>query len=484
MYCHDLYHTGRSPYITADNPGFEKWWFKAEGFVQGSGVIDNDGIVYFGSWDDNFYAVYPDGSLKWSYDVKGNVRSSPAIDKDGTIYVGIESTSTKYFYAFNPDGTLKWKNDLPGSVYSSPAISDDGTIYFGLECGYPWYGYIYALYPNGTLRWRYETDHVVYSSPAIDDDGTVYCGSHDGNLYALYPDNGSLKWKFPTGDYIRVSPCIGDDGTIYVVSNDNYLYAVNPDGSEKWKTNVGAGTSPTIGQDGTIYAGSGTLNAVDPADGSVKWTYNVPGNIRGGTPCNSADGTIYFGTHDTGFFVALNADGTEKWRRYIGPCEFAPIIDDNGAIYIGSSNEQKVVDGYYRPVGYLHVFNDLDPNAPSTPDIDGPIKGTIDTTYYYTLNSISPIGNDIYYWVDWGDKSLTEWTGPYASGEEVTLGHHWADQENYTIRAKAKDTDDLWGPWDELTVSIPRNKAYSYVFLHRFLEKFPLLVRFLNYFIK
>ena len=186
---------------------------------------------------------------------------------------------------------------LCGSVLSSPAIGADGTIYFGVESdGNPPMGAIIALYPNGTLKWRYNTNHVVYSSPVIGEDGTVYCGCHDNYLYAFYPENGTVKWKYKTGHWIRASPCIGDDGTIYVVSLDNYLHALYPNGTLKWTTYVGAGTSPTIGQDGTIYAGYSTLYALNPVDGSVKWTFPVGGAIRGGTPCNSVDGTIFFGT--------------------------------------------------------------------------------------------------------------------------------------------------------------------------------------------
>ena len=59
------------------------------------------------------------------------------------------------------------------------------------------------------------------------------------------------------------------------------------------------GTNPVIGQDGTIYGGCYYLYAINPEDGSIKWSFD-PGEdrtIRGGTPCISAEGIIYFGTH-------------------------------------------------------------------------------------------------------------------------------------------------------------------------------------------
>jgi hypothetical protein len=45
----------------------------------------------------------------------------------------------------------------------------------------------------------------------------------------------------------------------------------------------------------------------------------------------------------------------------------------------------------------------------------------------------------------------------------------------YTIRARAKDTDNLWGPWGAFEVTIPRDKSTDNMLLLRILERFPLL---------
>ena len=47
-----------------------------------------------------------DGTLKWSYSTGGLVQSSPAVGSDGTVYVGSFDNN---LYAINPDGTLKWR---------------------------------------------------------------------------------------------------------------------------------------------------------------------------------------------------------------------------------------------------------------------------------------------------------------------------------------------------------------------------------------
>lgn len=456
MYCHDVRHTGRSPYSTANTDGVEKWSLQLNGFLWGSPVIDDDGIIYVGSYD--FYAIYPNGKIKWSVDIPGVISSAGAIDENGILYVGSIYAHPNYFYGIDTDnGKLVMRKQISNHIYSSPAIGEDGTIYFGSENEN-----IYAYYPNGTLRWSYKTGNAVLSSPAIGPDGTVYCGSHDNHLYAFHPNNGTVKWKYKTGNWIRTSPCIADDGTIYVVSLDNFLHAVYPDGTMKWKTNVGAGTSPTIGQDGTIYCGYTQLHAINPSDGSIKWKLPIGGQIRGATPCNSIDGTIYLGNSDGSDIVAVNPDGTEKWRKSIGgDVESAPAIGKDGTVYIGDGRDD----------GILHAFGPLDSNAPSAPDIKGPRICLPGIPYQYEFTSTSPLGNKVYYLIEWGDGTTTGWSGTYESGETVTFYHEWSLPIKSTIRARAKDTDNLWGPLSELNINKPRTRASSYWFL----ECFPLL---------
>ncbi len=444
MYCHDTRHTGRSPYSTADNPYEIKWMFDIYGPVWGGPVIDDDGIIYIGS--DSIYAIYPNGILKWRCDDRFSVSSTPAIDENGILYVGSIWAHPNYFYAIDTsNGDLKWRREND-NIYSSPVIGDDGSIYFGSLNEN-----IYAYYPDGTLKWRYKTNDNVYSSPAIGDDGTVYCGSDDGNLYALYPNNGTLKWKYKTGGWVGYGPSIADDGTIYFGSWDGYTYAVHPDGTLKWKTGGHlAGATPITGADGTIYVGTTKLTAINPDDGTIKWQVGSGGSIRGSNPCISADGTIYFGNYEGSDIVAVNPDGTEKWRKSIGGDVIsAPAIGKDGTVYIGDGRDE----------AHLHAFGPLDPDAPSAPDIKGPRICLPGIPYQYEFTSASPIGNKIYYLVEWGDGTVTGWSGYYGSGETITFYHEWSIPVKSTIKARAKDTDNLWGPWSELKVNSPRTRV-------------------------
>jgi PKD repeat protein len=264
----------------------------------------------------------------------------------------------------------------------------------------------------------------VLSSPAIGSDGTVYCGSHDEGLYALYPNNGTVKWRFGTGGWVRTAPCIADDGTIYCVSLSNYLFAINPNGTMKWRTNVGAGTSPTIGQDGTIYAGWDRLYAVNPTNGSIKWVFN-PGSglvIEGGTPAHSAEGTIYFGTHSnddgSGGIIAVNPNGTEKWRSSIGTCDSAPAIGEDGAVYTVTSFEGG---------GYLHAFGP----GPLKAEANGPYKGVANKPVQLTGTIFGGIPPYTCHW-DFGDGNISEEQNP---------AHTYAHMGNFTVTFSVTDSE-------------------------------------------
>jgi len=122
-------------------------------------------------------------------------------------------------------------------------------------------------------------------------------------------------------------------------------------------------------------------------------------------------------------------------------------------------------------------------NPPGAPEINGPAKGAAGTSYDYTFFSEDPDGNEVYYYVDWGDGETTGWLGPYPAGDMLTLDHTWDKQDTYTIKAKAKDTYDLESDWSELDVTMPRNRAINTPFLD-FIQQHPMIFQLLQRFLK
>ena len=132
--------------------------------------------------------------------------------------------------------------------------------------------------------------------------------------------------------------------------------------------------------------------------------------------------------------------------------------------------------------GSAYIF-EFSNQAPSIPSITGTTNGDVGTSYTYTFTSTDLDGDQVSYYVEWGDTTNTGWFGPYASGAPQTKSHTWTSQGTFTIKAKAKDIHGAESDWGELSVSMPRNRAVNTPFLN-FLENHPILYQLLLRFLR
>ena len=122
--------------------------------------------------------------------------------------------------------------------------------------------------------------------------------------------------------------------------------------------------------------------------------------------------------------------------------------------------------------------------APYAPNIAGPTIGHAGGEYDYTFDTTDPDGDDVYYWIEWGDGQTEEWIGPYPSGEEITVNHTWSTRGTYSIRAKAKDIHGEESNWGTLKVSMPKNKPSTnslfLQFFEKLIQRFPPITQLLQ----
>jgi hypothetical protein len=117
--------------------------------------------------------------------------------------------------------------------------------------------------------------------------------------------------------------------------------------------------------------------------------------------------------------------------------------------------------------------------------ISGPLSGKTNIEYTYQASSID-FDDEIWYIFDWGDGSDSGWLGPYRSSEECSTMHSWSKRGSYTIRCKAKDSNDAESEWsDPLSVTMPRNRSIDSPmftnFMEGFMDRFPLFARLLKF---
>ncbi len=153
-----------------------------------------DGTVYFGSADQTFYALRPDGTVRWSVPTGGIIDSAGLLDDRGKIYFG------------SGDGILRAANAQSGAIAWTMHADDPSTgrlvhrlvrgerrhrqtgdalraqrqlpiLRRGPRYGAPVY-----------LEGRYARSDLVAAAPSIDPKtGTLYIGNN--NLLPLFGDN-------------------------------------------------------------------------------------------------------------------------------------------------------------------------------------------------------------------------------------------------------------------------------------------------------
>lgn len=117
-------------------------------------------------------AMNTNGQLLWRKILDMPVRSTPAVAQNGNIYFGCDNGN---FYALNPDGSERWVISTGAGITTSPSIDTAGIVYFTNE-DYNFYA-IYGV--NGGLAktpWPMKQHDTKHSGRA---DSTIYTGIND-----------------------------------------------------------------------------------------------------------------------------------------------------------------------------------------------------------------------------------------------------------------------------------------------------------------
>jgi hypothetical protein len=117
--------------------------------------------------------------------------------------------------------------------------------------------------------------------------------------------------------------------------------------------------------------------------------------------------------------------------------------------------------------------------TPSKPLISGPTHGRVGVEYKWTFLSTDPEGENITYYIDWGDYcGSSEWNGPHPSGEEVQIAHTYYYLNNFTFSSFAADEHGKESDWTGFNITITRSKTinlFIQLILERYLNAFPMI---------
>jgi outer membrane protein assembly factor BamB len=257
-----------------------QWKFLTGGAIYAS-PIANQQTIYFGSLDNNFYAIeLKTGKLKWTFKTKGQIKSTALFFNNSIYFISGDGK----LYCLDSLGKQRWafsegseKNYDFADYHQSAPVIYENRLYFGLGDGY-----MYAINPyNGKLIWKFKTNNVVHTKPVFEN-GKMYFGSFDGNVYALNCNTGNLIWKFKTVGHqyfpkgeVQGSPTLSKTAVI-IGARDYNVYAIDKEkGFCLWNKAFTKGwVLVNYVQDSTLYmagADERIIAKINPETGQEYW---------------------------------------------------------------------------------------------------------------------------------------------------------------------------------------------------------------------
>lgn len=320
-------------------------------FNEGSNspAIGEDGTIYYvegnAAAQSKLVAVTDQGATaqrKWATVLGNQASNAPSIGPDGNIYINTWAATRTIAKLNATGGEIIWSGAVgTGVSNNTPAVDAQGNTYHGSRQQAP-NGGAYSWSPTGDKRWEITGVGAFYAAPVISKDGnTVYfLNTNEGKLWAVNAADGARKWSESVGMGSGThgsSLSMNSDGTIYYTTNAHVVAITDggTTGSVKWSATVtgAAQSGVVIGPNGDLYTGSGAgLVALNPADGTVKWTYAM--GTTESVPAVDVEGNIYLGSND-GKLIVVNNKGQLLKEFELGTGAVnSPTITSNGTVYV------------------------------------------------------------------------------------------------------------------------------------------------------
>ena len=189
-----------------------------------------DGVVFFGSWGNEFYALNTaTGTLKWKWNNGHTNRMlSPAQVVPVITHNKIFLTSPdRYMTVLDEEtGEVIWRhNDPENKVRESIGVSEDGNTVYAKTMD----GVILAIdatVNERKINWISSGEDMGYEltpTPVVEKNGVIYAPTDKGLIYAYSAADGSFLWKYriATGLINMILPT--DNNELYVSSMDGML---------------------------------------------------------------------------------------------------------------------------------------------------------------------------------------------------------------------------------------------------------------------
>ena len=196
-----------------------------------------DGVIFFGSWGNEFYALdTKTGKSRWIWNNgQTNRMFSPAqvvpVFSHSRIYL---ASPDRFMTVLDEKtGEVIWRfNDLENRVRESIGISEDGNTVYAKTMD----GQILAIdatVSERKIKWISSGEDMGYElapTPVVEKNGVVFAPTDKGLIYAYRASNGAFLWKYRVSNGLINMILPTENNELYVSAMDGKLVKlkVNP----------------------------------------------------------------------------------------------------------------------------------------------------------------------------------------------------------------------------------------------------------------
>ena len=181
----------------------------------------NGPLVLVGSEDGNLYAYDAEagGNPLWTFRTGAKIWSTPVL-RGGLVYFGSHDNNV---YAVNlVDGTEAWRFNTGGAVAGKPLLFHDLVVVGSFDKN------LYGLEAEtGSVRWQLEGDNWFWAG-AVANANTIFAPNMDGNIYAV-DSQGELLWTHDLGSTIVSRPALVSDVLVVAAKNGRQVTLLDTD---------------------------------------------------------------------------------------------------------------------------------------------------------------------------------------------------------------------------------------------------------------
>ena len=327
----DTYGTREYSYVSAApispadvEPGellFSKFFSSGIGDDMAVAIDEDNSIVYVASGNQLYALDADEGYEKWSspFTADGTISSSPLIDSGGGVYIAATTVSGNVIHKVNSTGAEQWSNSEDNTLDSAgldDAIAlienDDGSYLYFINGS----GEVFSssdLISSNSFSKIYGANANAEGAIAIDLYQSLYFGDSNNILNKLTKNDllGRAELDAPV---VKALVLDGDQNIYF--SAGRFVYSYNDSLTQRWQSedpisSTDVTSSPVLAAGGSVLyqAGNDALYKFATSDGDEIWSYDLGGNVGDTAPVVDENGNVYLGLSRGGEVVVVSAGG-------------------------------------------------------------------------------------------------------------------------------------------------------------------------------